>query len=350
LIVQKGLASVLRGGIKWLEVIFPTRKESRKIHKLYMSTIALDETQTNRFSKRSILIYVIPAVLYALWIVLFVGWRIDHSFFFLFVSSMYFISDITHKFTVGFLFFIIYWILYDSMRVFPNYLFNTIHISQPYDIEKALFGINYLGNIITPNEYYFQNPNDILSVLSGLFYLMWVPLPFAYAMWLFVKDRKMLVYYTFAFLFTNLVGFTIWYSYPAAPPWYIEYFGFEINMQTPGNPALLAEFDRILGIDLFGNMYTKNSNVFAAIPSLHSAYPLVLFYYGLKKKLKIGSIIFFTVMIGIWFAAVYSGHHYIIDVILGAFCAIFAILIFEKLLMKTRFKSYLDKLSDYIKE
>ena len=92
----------------------------------------------------------------------------------------------------------------------------------------------------------------------------------------------------------------------------------------------------------------KSSNVFAAIPSLHAAYPLVTFYYGRKMKNTALNILFFIILLGIWFAAVYSGHHYIIDVILGAFCAIFAILLFEKWILKTRIKSFLDKYTGYI--
>jgi membrane-associated phospholipid phosphatase len=82
-------------------------------------------------------------------------------------------------------------------------------------------------------------------------------------------------------------------------------------------------------------MYNKNANVFAAIPSLHAAYPIILFYFGLKKKYKIASIIFFIDILGIWFAAVYSLHHYIIDLILGGICAIFAIFAFG-IIEKTR--------------
>ena len=95
-------------------------------------------------------------------------------------------------------------------------------------------------------------------------------------------------------------------------------------------------------------MYAKSSNVFAAIPSLHAAYPVVLFYYGMKLKNNALNILFFIILIGIWFAAVYSRHHYVIDVILGAICAIFAILIFEKILLRSKLKNWFDKYSNYI--
>ncbi|CAF1524714.1 unnamed protein product [Adineta steineri] len=57
-------------------------------------------------------------------------------------------------------------------------------------------------------------------------------------------------------------------------------------------------------------MYSKNANVFAAIPSLHAAYPTIT------------DLFFFT--FGVWFSAVYSGHHYVIDVLAGGTCAVTA--------------------------
>ena len=77
--------------------------------------------KTNRFSKTSVIAYTVLALVYVIWSNFFIGWRIDHTVFIVFVTGMYFLSDITHKFTIGFIFFIIYWVLYDSMRVFPNF-------------------------------------------------------------------------------------------------------------------------------------------------------------------------------------------------------------------------------------
>jgi membrane-associated phospholipid phosphatase len=66
------------------------------------------------------------------------------------------------------------------------------------------------------------------------------------------------------------------------------------------------------------------------MPSLHSAYPLITLYYGIKSRLGLVNILFATIMVGIWFAAVYSSHHYLLDVIAGVACAIIGIFIFQK--------------------
>ena len=89
-------------------------------------------------------------------------------------------------------------------------------------------------------------------------------------------------------------------------------------------------------------MYAKNANVFAAIPSMHAAFPVLTFYFGLKKKLKWASVLFFIVLIGIWFSAVYSRHHYIIDLILGFLCALAAIFIYEMMMKNFKIKSWFE--------
>jgi hypothetical protein len=104
------------------------------------------------------------------------------------------------------------------------------------------------------------------------------------------------------------------------------------------------------GLGIFDSLYSRNSNVFAAVPSLHSAYMVIAFYYSLKAKYpNFLRVIFGIIMFGIWFTAVYSAHHYIIDAILGASCSVLGIFIFEKMLMKWgAFHRFIQKYTAYI--
>jgi len=222
-------------------------------------------------------------------------------------------------------------------------MLNPVHIQQPYLLEKDWFGIATSTGILTPNEYFANNNTTTLDILSAAFYLCWVPIPLLYAGYLFVKDRKMLLQFAITFFTVNVIGIIIYYLYPAAPPWYVAEYGFDLHMDTPGNAAGLLRFDEYFGVSLFSNMYEKNANVFAAIPSLHSAFPVILLYFGLKKKLKYASLLFLIILVGIWFAAVYTFHHYIIDVLIGGLCAILAIGIFEGLMKNKGFIKWLDK-------
>ena len=283
-----------------------------------------------RFGKKPIIIALFVSCVYLLWTILFVGFRNDHLIFLIVSLIAWFATETSRRIYTDFSVFILYWIIYDSMRVYPNYKFNPVHIQQPYDIEKSMFGIPYGDIILTPNEYFAIFNSSFLDLLTGFFYLNWVPLPFFFAFYFYLTGRvKLFRDFAFVFLFVNILGFIIYYLYPAAPPWYVALHGFEFFHETMGNSAQLYRFDDLVGLPIFASLYEKNANVFAAIPSLHSAYPVILLYYGSKLKRSWLNALFVIFMLGIWFSAVYSGHHYIIDVILGALCAVAGIAIFE---------------------
>jgi hypothetical protein len=295
-----------------------------------------------QWSVREYLALVVGSLIYFLWFYLFVGLRPEHTYFYFFLLTLYFAHDYSRRFVMAFSAFTIYWLVYDSMRVVPNYEVNPIHIIEPYQLEKQLFGVSTEGGTLTWNEYFKVNRQSFLDVFSGIFYLGWVPIPLAFGFYLFLNNKKLFLKFSYAFLFTNLVGFCIYYAYPAAPPWYIEQYGFEIKHGTPGNAAGLLNFDQYFGISLFKGMYEKNANVFAAMPSLHSAYPVICFLYGLKLRNKWLNTGFGLFIAGIWFAAVYTRHHYIIDVLAGGATALTGYFLFEYLTEKTRLKSIFD--------
>lgn len=147
----------------------------------------------------------------------------------------------------------------------------------------------------------------------------------------------MYLHFALVFLLVNLIGFAIYYIHPAAPPWYVAKYGFDFIQGTPGDVAGLGRFDQMTGIGIFDGLYARNSNVFAAIPSLHSSYMLIAFIYSLKARCANWTrVLFAFITIGIWFTAVYSSHHYLIDVMLGIATAIVGTLLFEKGLMKIK--------------
>lgn len=289
------------------------------------------------FSKKDILRTSIISILYLLISWILIGFKPEQLVLVLLFNALFYISFSTRKFITGFSIFIIFWIIFDYMKAFPNYQYNKVHIESLYNAEKALFGIHVESNILTPNEYFKQHVQTWLDVLSGFFYLCWVPVPLAFAAYLYFSGRRrQFLYFALTFLFVNLLGFVGYYLYPAAPPWYVELYGFEFNAHTPGNTAGLHRFDDYFNAGIFHGLYSKSSNVFAAMPSLHSAYNLIVLYYGVKNKMGAINILFAVIAAGIWFAAVYSGHHYVLDVIAGVICAVVGMLIFVQLIIPSK--------------
>ena len=302
-----------------------------------------------KINTRSIAIVLLITVFYLLVSALLVGFKTDQLFLAGIFNAAFFLSPISRKFIIGFAIFIVYWIIFDYMKAFPNYNYNTVHIADLYNFEKHLFGIHFNGKLLTPNEYWRVNGNTFMDVAAGIFYLCWIPVPLAFAGYLFFKNRKQFLYFSLTFVLINFIGFVVYYLYPAAPPWYVEYHGFVFHAKTPGNTAGLAKFDAFFNAGIFKSIYSKGSNVFAAMPSLHSSYPVVVLYYGFKNRLGLINIFFVVVMLGIWFTAVYASHHYIVDVLAGILSAFVGIAIFNALARTSFFKTFIERYEKYIR-
>jgi len=303
-------------------------------------------------SLRESIIVVGIAALFLILTMIFIGLRPEHFILVIAFFLLFFTGIKLRKLAVGLLPFFIFGISYDWMRVFPNYMVNPIDVENLYNLEKSLFGIKTVETILIPCEYFIKHSSAIMDFLSGIFYFGWVPVPVLFALYLYTKkDRDMFLRFSMVFLLVNLVGFVGYYVYPAAPPWYAINYGFEPILNTPGNMAGLARFDTLIGFPLFDSIYGRNANVFAAVPSLHSAYLVVVLLYALKEKCNwiiVTTVIIF--MVGIWFTAVYTSHHYIIDVVLGILCALFGYVLFEFVLMRRRwFWRFFNKYLDYIR-
>lgn len=297
-----------------------------------------------RFSIKNVTTVLLVSLAYLFLSYFLIGFKQEQVVLIVIFCIPYFASDISRKFILGFSIFIVYWIVFDYMKAYPNYRFNSVHIGDLYQFEKHLFGIKYRNALLTPDEFWIQNQKPFLDALTGFFYLCWVPVPLIFAGYLFFKNREEFLKFSFTFLWVNILGFLIYYIYPAAPPWYIQHFGDVFYAHTAGSDAGLQRFDNMFHVKIFQSLYAQSSNIFAAMPSLHSAYPIIVLYYGLKNKLGKINVIFALIIAGIWFSAVYNSHHYVVDILAGIVCAVVAIISFNWIVENVKWaKSGLSK-------
>jgi len=284
---------------------------------------------------------VLCAACLVVWLVvtvLFVGFRPEHIWLALLIFALFFLTGVTRRTVVALMPFIIFGISYDWMNIVPNYEVNPVDVEDLYNTEKAFFGILSAGEILTPNEFFAVHNWPLMDFFAGVFYLCWVPLPIIYGLWLYFNRRTdAYLHFACVFLLVNLMGFAIYYIHPAAPPWYVALHGFEAIPGTPGEVAGLAGFDHMTGLGIFNALYARNANVFAAMPSLHSAYTFVAFIYAVRSRSPlVWKIILGVVTLGIWFTAVYTSHHYILDVLAGIATALVGTMFFEWVLMRIK--------------
>lgn len=301
---------------------------------------------------RETMLVLVLSALFLLLTGMYVGLRSDHFLLLGLFLVLFFASGTTRKLVVALLPFIVFAVSYDWMRVWPNYTVNPVDVRGLYEAEKSLFGITVSGGeTLIPCEYFARHHCSVADFMAGCFYLCWVPVPIAFGIYLYFKGkREAYLRFSMVFLLVNLIGFAGYYIHPAAPPWYAMNYGFEPVLGTPGNTAGLGRFDEMLGITVFEGIYGRNANVFAAVPSLHAAYMVVALAYALMTQCRRWLIgVFAFIMVGIWWTAVYSGHHYIIDVLLGITCALLGIVLFEWGLMQWgAFRRWVGRYSNYI--
>lgn len=301
------------------------------------------------WAPRTIIVTSGISLLYLLLSIWLVGFKVDQLVLIAIFNTLYYASGITRKLITGFSIFMVYWIIFDYMKAFPNYTVNPVHIRELYAAEKHLFGITTVSCVVTPNEFLWEHHFRVGDLLSGIFYLCWVPVPLLFAAILFFKNRSLFLQFALAFFVVNMIGFVIYYIYPAAPPWYVHEHHFNFIASTPGNTAGLKRFDELVGAPVFQSLYAKGSNVFAAMPSLHSSYPVIVLVYSIKGRYRYASPLFALIMVGIWCSAVYTSHHYVLDVLAGIGCAITGISLVQWGVSKQGwfskfFNSYLHKI------
>ena len=298
---------------------------------------------------------LVMAACLALWLVvtvLFVGFRPEHVFMALLIAGLFVYNGATRRLVVALIPFALFGISYDWMNICPNYMVNDVDIRGLYESERSLFGITVgEANVLTPNEFFAIHHAPAVDALAGFFYLCWVPVPILFGLWLYFDgQRGEYLHFAVVFLLVNLIGFAGYYIHPAAPPWYVQQHGFDFIAGTHGETAGLGRFDQMTGLGIFDALYARNSNVFAAIPSLHSAYMLIAFVYSLRARTALWwRVTAAVICVGVWFTAVYSSHHYIIDVMLGAGTALAGILLFECVLMRIpAVRTFMARYTGYI--
>lgn len=226
-------------------------------------------------------------------------------------------------------------IVYDSQRHFADFIRGPIHIAEPYQFDKFFFGIQTADGVLTPNEWFQLHSHPIVDFITGFAYLVFFSVFIVISgIFVFVLGKKGTSFHSpseihrrafrmpWAFFWLNVLGYSTYYWYAAAPPWYVALYGLgPARLDVPANSAGCSRFDKMLGTHFFSEMYGRAADVFGAIPSLHVAYPLLAVYYAFQfKRMRIFCIFFYLIMC---FSAVYLNHHYILDILWGSAYALF---------------------------
>jgi membrane-associated phospholipid phosphatase len=252
------------------------------------------------------------------------GFRSDHLTIGLVILALALLEPITTRLFRFLLPLLLTGIIYDSQRFYADYIRGPIHVTEPYAFDKYFLGIPTAQGILTPNEFWQLHTHPALDFVTGFAYLTFFAIFILqsayYYFWLGRESdtiRRMASRMTWAFFWLNLIGYSTYYWYAAAPPWYVAMYGLgPARLDVQANAAGCLRFDAMLGTHFFTGMYGRAADVFGAIPSLHVAYPFLALIYSFRfRRLRAFSVGFYALMC---FSAVYLNHHYVLDIIWGS--------------------------------
>ena len=298
---------------------------------------------------------LVGVLIYFVLINQFIHIRPDHIFLALIILALILGKNRAKRFLVDWSPFIVFWVLYDMMRGVADSIRGVIHIVEPYTWEMNCFGWMCGGKIpafwcqewqqVIEGTFY----KPIIDIMSANFYTAHfaIPLLLGWILWHTTDDRRMFYRFVYTLLVLDLLALITFMLYPAAPPWYVMGYGFEQPDPTSSfwgiSAGSLINVDKLLGMNFFTTVWDNfNANHFAAVPSLHGAYPVVIsvFVY-IKFKKFIGWLLFY--IFGTWFAAVYLNQHYIVDLLIGAVYVFASYQIVHRLLLPKVFNGFLTR-------
>ena len=148
----------------------------------------------------------------------------------------------------------------------------------------------------------------VWAVYMTHFFAVWVV-----AAGLWRASRRRFAHYAALTVTLTMSAFVVYWLYPAQPPW-LAAGGTDIGPVARIVPAIWDH----LGATTMQSLYDNGQlvNTVAAMPSLHAAYPamLLLFFWGAGRRVRAGLALYTLAMA---FSLVYSGEHFVSDVLAG---------------------------------
>lgn len=215
-------------------------------------------------------------------------------------------------------------VLYDHFDLVNGFRAG-IHVADLFHAERMMFGIPLDGERVVPAIWLAAHTHPLLDLACGFSYIAYLYEVFFVGGWLYWRrDEVRMSSLAWAFLLVNMLGMLVWLVFPAAPPWYVTQYGTgPAQLDAVPSAAGAARFDAAVGFHYFAGFYARSRNVFGAMPSLHVAYPTLVFLV-LRERGRVGAALALGFALLVAFSAVYLGHHYVLDVLGGVAAALAA--------------------------
>lgn len=201
--------------------------------------------------------------------------------------------------------------VYDSFRSVAPLINPQVNQTLLAELEIYIFN-GSIPTIFLQHNFNLMLEGHLGTILT-FFYMTHFILPVLVLYFLWRKNRQWYFFAISSLLLLSFLAFITFLIFPASPPWHASLNGVIPEVKQ----YLFINMDKIFSTNYLSDLYRSlNSNPYAPFPSLHSAYPALLFLLSAKYYRKY-SIFFLVIAIIVPFTLVAFAEHYVVDVIGG---------------------------------
>jgi membrane-associated phospholipid phosphatase len=217
---------------------------------------------------------------------------------------------------------------YDLLRGYADSLFSA-HVLPQLRIDEVLFGGT--APTVWLQRHLWGGPGKIdwLDYAAWGVYLTHFFATLLVAAGLWLAARSLFRRYVAMVSLLAFAGFATYALFPAVPPWMASTTG-----HLEHTDRIVRYVSRDVSIDFFGSLWehgARYANDVAAMPSLHAAYALLIALFlwrVVSRPWRVGLVAYPLAMA---FALVYTGEHYVSDVLVGWLYAVGAFVAVDRL-------------------
>jgi hypothetical protein len=218
---------------------------------------------------------------------------------------------------------------YSLLRGYASHLWFAAHWSPQTRFDQWV-GFGTAPTVRLQNALFNPNNLHVWDYLAWCTYMTHFFASFVIAGVLWVKDHDRFRRFVPLFVGLTFAGYLTYVLYPAMPPWMVS-----ANGSMAPSVRIIPVMWNHVGFHQAAALFEGNAsfdNDVAAVPSLHSAYPMLicLFFWGRASRWL--RVLLVTYVVAMASTLVYTGEHFVFDIILGWTYAILTFVIGSRLL------------------
>ena len=201
---------------------------------------------------------------------------------------------------------------WESMRGLADQFGVAVHSDDVIALEQAIF-FGTVPSVELQRMFHVVGSVNALDLFATFLYVAHFALPLTVGFVFWLVDRNRFYRYLLALMLMSFTAFICFLLIPVAPPRFAWAYGQVLAVEDIAR----VTFEHLEFAPVTTWLYgTISGNPVAAFPSLHSAYPLLAFFFIRERWPRVGWLLLLY-SAAVWFSVIYLAHHYVVDVIGG---------------------------------